>query len=271
MFDFVQNCCNFRQTSQVYQLAPNMDSDTEEFHIQPPRQSLRTKVTQGVRGMVKSKGFKVSSLSFCIALPLLLGVSYLQPSMVDIIDQSSCPKCFGSDKCNDIMTAVSQGKGWMGQRTMAFGNRIANLFTEQLDYDAPFKGMDFVVKKYAPREAFEAIEGIPMPMDEYELRLMVNNSLKSENSHFQLCPGNITLNQTNLLFKNLLRRYKNKSIPIAHIWTMIQVNPTPLMSQVNIILLFSLSFIFCYYLTSRIFYLCCVKLIFTSRWYRSAL
>ncbi|XP_012262670.2 divergent protein kinase domain 2A-like [Athalia rosae] len=194
----------------------------------------------------KWKVFLILGL-FSLALGLKVVLKTLRLTAAQLTDLQKCPACFGLSLCDAILNNKISIRHKNAYAT------FANLFGSKNVFFGTYGKEKVVLKKLAHTSELEAFDKM-LCSDQKLLELCVTNSNKkaiprnidfytrvireitsdftSENiSNLKLCP--ITDHMDDLLYNVYANGGKNeKEISHAYLWTMIKINPEPLVLQI---------------------------------------
>lgn len=206
---------------------------------------------------IKRRKHKKTALNYClrfvahviIAIILSLILYFLQPSTEKFAEVDKCPICYGHSECHLIYSAKIT-KNRVLSRLRKFINAIfeTNCKTE---YSATLWDLKVILKRLAPASVIRAFDVNLCDSNELsalctlnkekhyhkikrdiDFRKLIERDMNSEKSKLKLCPN---MERLDLLFKNIHLKYRtiDNSSLLANIWTLIKINPEPLILQVQ--------------------------------------
>lgn len=173
------------------------------------------------------KKWKFWVTSFILCISVIMSLASFRISINNLKETDKCPICFGLEACHFIENneITIHHKDMYTFFTNAFG--VKNVYYGKL------RNMDVVLKKLAHRSEFNAFEELisKVVKEKYSdfLKLVqraINPYMNDTMSKLRLCP---TVKHVNLLLNNVLSK---EGFMYEHLWTLIKINPEPLILQV---------------------------------------
>lgn len=196
-----------------------------------------------IHNVCKFKKWKI--LLFIIICTLILKINIIQslyPSVTRLTEQHKCPACYGVSMCHNIHKINLL---WHNINTI-----ISHLFGVKNVFFATYNQRKVVLKKLAQSSELKAFD--IMLCKKLQLEYPCTNVLldryidfynyiketitsdfsEDDSSRLRLCP---TLQHLDDLFYNIYlnNKYIDRTQYLINLWTLISLNPEPLILQVN--------------------------------------
>lgn len=168
----------------------------------------------------------------------------LHPSVTQLMELHKCPACYGVSACHNIHKIDLL---WNDVNAI-----ISYLFGVKNVFFGTYNQSKVVLKKLAHSSELEALDvtlcnklhseypcSILVPLDRYMIdfydlirKTIASDFSQDDTSRLRLCP---TLDHLDELFYNvhLNNKYINPTQYLINLWTLISINPEPLILQVN--------------------------------------
>lgn len=198
-----------------------------------------------IRNIVKFKKWKILLFIgiFILVLRIDIIVRSLYPSVTQLTEQHKCPVCYGVSACHDIYKINLL---WHDINAI-----ISHLFDVKNVFFATYNQSKVVLKKLAQSSELKAFDVTfckilhleypcsNVPLDRYVAdfynhikETLTSDFSKDDTSRLRLCP---TIQHFDDLFHNV--HLNNKHIAptqyLINLWTLVSLNPEPLILQVN--------------------------------------
>ena len=174
----------------------------------------------------KWKYCAMTGLILCISVVMSL---IFKISVNNLKEVEKCPICFGLSGCRFI----DNNEITINHKDI--NTLFTNLFGMKNVYYGKLKNVDVILKKLAHCSEFKAFDEtinkiLKKKYVDFQklIERAVNADMRDTMSKLRLCP---TVKHLNLLFSNILIK---DGFMYEHLWTLIKINPEPLILQVLI-------------------------------------
>lgn len=197
-----------------------------------------------IRNIFTFKKWKILLLVTICVLALRTDVILqdLYPSTVQLMELHKCPACYGVSAChnihkidllwNDVNAIISY---LFGVKNVFFGTyNQSKVVLKKLAHSSELKAFDVILCNKLHLEYPCSILPDRYILDFYDLirKTIASDFSQDDTSRLRLCP---TLDHLDELFYNL--HFNNKHINntqyLINLWTLVSINPEPLILQVN--------------------------------------
>lgn len=197
-----------------------------------------------IRNICKLKKWKILLFigTCALILKIIIIIQSLYPSVTQLTEQYKCPTCYGVSMCHNIHKINLL---WHDTNTI-----ISHLFGVKNVFFATYNQRKVVLKKLAQSSELKAFDitlctklQLEYPcmnvlLDRYvDFYNYIKETItldfsKDDSSHLRLCP---TLQHLDDLFYNIYlnNKYINPTQYLINLWTLVSLNPEPLILQVN--------------------------------------
>ena len=175
-----------------------------------------------------------------ITLTAILVVKVLVlPPVVDLLELEKCPACYGTSLCPEFATEL------IIRDTSTIDAVIFNMLGAKNIMLGLYSNEKVILKKLGHNEELDTLDEIICSMADLELGCKVSEAIKQQNnllfemeqhitqsftSGLHLCPSSVHM-------ESLLNYYENSKndskVLYANLWTVISMNPEPLILQVR--------------------------------------
>lgn len=166
---------------------------------------------------------------FAILIGILLNY-YTNFSLLDKCELDKCPYCFGEDYCFHFQSDMIK----LEQST--FQSVFNNYFSVKNVYSAHVNNKHLIMKKLGSNDDFNLLDNLNEQSDSNNYEPEIKDYLLITNNHqvkaFKVCSEAIVDDIIQFYLQETKCKYKQNCL--KNLWTILQINPEPLMLMVTL-------------------------------------